>query len=251
MKRVVPAAMAICALAGWSLTGCTAEANSPVETVTVFAASSLTDTFTQIADDYEAEHPGVSIRLSFAGSSDLATQIVEGAPADVFASADQAQMQGVADSGLTAAAPVTFATNVPAIAVPPDNPAGIETFADLANPAVATVACAPQVPCGVAEQKLEQATGIHIAPVSEESSVTDVLGKVTTGQADAGVVYVTDVVRAGAAVLGVTIAGADVATTSYPIAALAGSSPAAQDFVDYVAGASAAVVLTSAGFGTP
>ena len=246
------AASALVALAGVALAGCAATSESPApETVTVFAAASLTHTFTQIADDFEAAHPGVSIRLSFAGSSDLATQIVEGAPADVFASADQAQMQTVADAGLSAAAPVTFATNVPAIAVPADNPAGIESFADLANPDVATVVCAPQVPCGAVEQALERATGVDIEPVSEESSVTDVLGKVTSGQADAGVVYVTDIARAGASVLGIAIPGADVATTSYPMAAIAGSSPTAQAFVDYVAGAQASAVFTAAGFGAP
>jgi len=243
---------ALTVMALWVLTGCATASDTPQsETVTVFAAASLTDTFTQIADDFEADHPDVSIRLSFAGSSDLATQIVEGAPADVFASADEAQMQNVADAGLTAAAPITFATNVPAIVVPADNPAGIESFADLANPDVATVVCAPQVPCGVAEQIIERVTGVSLSPVSEESSVTDVLGKVTSGQADAGIVYVTDVARAGSPVIGIAIQGADAALTTYPIALLAGAGTTAQKFVDYVAGSQAAAVFADAGFGAP
>nr|WP_062211963.1 molybdate ABC transporter substrate-binding protein [Demequina oxidasica] len=247
------------------LAGCTANgdaARSPATasaagtdlngTVTVFAAASLTDTFTQIADAFEAEHPGVTVALSFGGSSDLATQIVEGAPADVFASANEAQMEVVTDAEL-AGAPVTFATNVLTVAVPADNPALVTSFADLGNVAVTTVVCAPQVPCGAATRKLENDLGVDIPAVSEENNVTDVLGKVRSGQADAGVVYVTDIARAGGDLAAVPIVGADAAINACPIAPLtdAHNPTAATAFVSYVTGTKGQAVLADAGFGTP
>ncbi|WP_061965691.1 molybdate ABC transporter substrate-binding protein [Demequina aurantiaca] len=245
------------ALACTALSACSPNADSTAsghngsETITVFAAASLTEPFAQIAENFEDENPALAVTMSFAGSADLATQIVEGAPADVFASANEAQMQSVVDAGLTAAPPVIFATNEPTIVVPADNPAAVSSFADLANPEVATVVCAPQVPCGAAELAVETATGVDVAPVSEESSVTDVLGKVTSGQADAGIVYVTDVARAGAAVIGIPIDGADAAVTSYPIASVTDADPGAQAFVDYVTSPAGQAVLADAGFGTP
>lgn len=243
-----------------ALTGCggspspataSAAGSTTHETVIVYAAASLVEVFTEIADGFESQNPGFTVKLSFAGSADLASQIIEGAPADVLASADQSQMRTVSDAGLTASAPIPFATNVPTIVVPADNPARVASFADLANPDVATVVCAPQVPCGAAELAVERATGVDVSPVSEESSVTEVLGKVTSGQADAGVVYVTDAARAGDAVVGIDIAGADAARTTYPIAPIAGAGPASQAFVDYVAGPAGQSVLAAAGFGAP
>lgn len=222
--------------------------------ITVFAAASLKASFTELADEFEAAHPGVTVELSFAGSSDLVTQITEGAPADVFASADEKNMAKLTDAGLVEkAAPVDFATNVLTIAVPPGNPGGVQAFADLADPGVATVVCAAQVPCGAAAATLETATGVTIPAVSEESSVTDVLGKVTSGEADAGLVYVTDVVAAGDAVEGIDIAEADEAVNTYPIAPVAGSQnpAAAAAFVALVTGSAGRDVLSAAGFGAP
>lgn len=221
--------------------------------VTVYAAASLTETFTQMGEDFEAAHPGVTITFSFAGSSDLATQIVEGAPADVFASANQSQMDVIDDASLTASTPVTFATNVLTIVTPLDNPAGVDSFDDLASADVTTVVCAPQVPCGAATVTLEEAFGVDIPAVSEESSVTDVLGKVSNGQADAGLVYVTDATTAGDTVLAVPIDGTEAATNTYPIASVAGSSvpDAAAAFVDYVTGTQGQAILAAAGFGAP
>ncbi|WP_291045530.1 molybdate ABC transporter substrate-binding protein [Herbiconiux sp.] len=220
--------------------------------ITVFAAASLKGTFTELADEFEAEHPGVSVELVFAGSSDLVTQITEGAPADVFASADERNMAKLVDEALiTPDAPVDFATNVLQIAVPPTNPQGVETLADLAAAGVATVVCAPQVPCGAATAAVESAAGIDIAPVSEESSVTDVLGKVTSGEADAGLVYVTDVTAAGDAVRGIAFPESAEAVNVYPIAPVAdGRNPeVAVAFIDFVTGSRGRAVLGAAGFG--
>nr|WP_244274811.1 molybdate ABC transporter substrate-binding protein [Rathayibacter oskolensis] len=237
-----------------ALAGCAqAEPGSESTTVTVFAAASLTSVFTEIADDYEAAHPGTSVELSFAGSSDLATQIENGAPADVFASADTTTMARVTEAGLTAAEPVAFATNVLEIVVPPGNPAGVASLADLAREGVATVVCAPQVPCGAATAAVTAAAGVQLAPVSEESSVTDVLGKVRSGEADAGLVYVTDVLAAGDAVEGVPTPEAAAAVNTYPIAPLTGSADpeAARAFAAYVESAEGRAVLEAAGFGAP
>ncbi|WP_434993993.1 molybdate ABC transporter substrate-binding protein [Arthrobacter sp. Ld5] len=219
--------------------------------ITVFAAASLTAPFTDLAAQFEEAYPGTEVRLTFAGSSDLATQIGEGAPADVFASADAATMTRVAD--LLAGEPVAVATNTLQLAVPPDNPAGIASLADAARPGVRTVLCAPQVPCGAAAARVGEAAGVDLEPVSEESSVTDVLGKVTSGEADAGLVYVTDVRAAGDAVRGIAVPEAAGVPTTYPIAALADSAdaPTAQEFVDFAAGPSGRSVLEAAGFGAP
>ncbi|NQX26955.1 molybdate ABC transporter substrate-binding protein [Microbacteriaceae bacterium VKM Ac-2854] len=221
--------------------------------ITVFAAASLKATFTELATEFEAANPGVTVELNFAGSSDLVTQITNGAPADVFASADEKNMAKLTDAGLITATPVDFATNVLEIAVPPSNPANITSFADLAKEGVKTVICAAQVPCGAATATVETATSVDIQPVSEESSVTDVLGKVTSGEADAGLVYVTDVAAAGDAVKGIEFAESSEAVNTYPIAPVdASANPeAAAAFADFVTSDAGLAVLAAAGFGTP
>jgi molybdate transport system substrate-binding protein len=234
----------------------TATATAPAleGSITVFAAASLKQTFTDLAEQFEAENPGTAVELTFAGSSDLVTQIIEGAPADVFASADEKNMAKLVDGDLIdASAPVDFATNVLEIAVPPSNPAGIATFADLAAPGVKLVVCAPQVPCGSATVAVEQAAGVTLAPVSEESSVTDVLGKVASGEADAGLVYVTDVAAAGDSVKGIEFPESSGVVNTYPIAVVKDSKTAdvAKAFVDFVTGKVGRGVLADAGFGTP
>jgi molybdate transport system substrate-binding protein len=218
--------------------------------ITVFAAASLKKTFTRIGADFEKAHPGAKVTFSFAGSSDLAAQIQQGAPADVFASADTENMDKVTADSLTAAPPVVFASNTLEIAVPTGNPAHIASLADLAKPGVKVVLCAPAVPCGSATAKVEQAAGVDIKPVSEEQSVTDVLGKVTAGEADAGVVYVTDVKGAAGGVQGITFAQSSAAVNSYPIAALEASrNPALADaFVRAVTRDAGQQVLAAAGF---
>jgi molybdate transport system substrate-binding protein len=221
--------------------------------ITVFAAASLREPFTELAEQFEAAHGGAGVTLTFAGSADLVTQITEGAPADVLASADHRTMDRVGSEGLLAADAVDFATNTLQLAVPPDNPAGIASLADAARDGVRTVICAEQVPCGAATRRVAEAAGVELRPVSEETSVTDVLGKVTSGEADAGLVYVTDVLAAGDAVLGIALPQAASAATTYPIATLSTSEEqeTARAFVEFVTGGRGRAVLGAAGFGAP
>ncbi len=230
-----------------------ASADTVDGTVTVFAAASLTSSFTALGKAFESVHPGAKVTFSFAGSSDLVSQLTEGAPADVFASADEANMAKAVTAKLADGKPVDFATNVLAIAVPPGNPAKITGFADLAKPGVKTVVCAPQVPCGAATAKVEASSGVTLTPVSQESSVTDVLGKVESGEADAGIVYVTDVKGAGSKVASVAFPEASGVVNTYPIVAVTGAPnpKGAAAFVDFVTGGKGRAVLAAAGFGAP
>lgn len=222
-------------------------------TLTVFAAASLKNPFTTLGHQFEAAHAGTTVTFTFAGSADLVTQLQQGAPADVFASADTKNMDKVTAADLVAGTPVTFASNTLEIAVPPDNPAGIKAFSDLSKPGVKLVVCAPEVPCGAATAKIEAATGTTLKPVSEESAVTDVLTKVQSGEADAGLVYVTDVRGAGGRVQGVTFPESAQAVNVYPIAPLTASRNAglARQFTELVAGSPGQRVLADAGFGKP
>ncbi|WP_062521201.1 molybdate ABC transporter substrate-binding protein [Demequina silvatica] len=219
-------------------------------TLWVLAAASLTEVLEEIAEGFEADHPGVDVVGNYAGSSDLAAQLLEGAPADVFISADEANMDKV--EGLVAGTPTVVATNTLTIVVPEGNRAGVAGLADLADDAVVTVVCAPQVPCGAATAALAAGAGVTLSPASEEQNVTDVLGKVSAGQADAGIVYVTDVAR-GYGVEAVPIDGAGSVVNRYPAAALTrAAQPAlAQEFVAYLGGPEAQAVLAAAGFGAP
>jgi len=222
-------------------------------TLTVFAAASLTKTFTEIGKEFESQHDGVHVEFSFGGSSDLVSQIQQGAPADVFASADEANMEKLTGDDLEAGDPVDFASNTLEIATPPGNPAAIASFADLGKDGVNVVVCAPEVPCGAAAVKAEQATGVTINPVSEEQSVTDVLAKVSSGEADAGLVYVTDVAAAGDSVEGVTFPESSAIVNTYPIVALKDSKNAdlAQEFLDLVTSDKGQSILEEAGFAKP
>ncbi|WP_461190436.1 molybdate ABC transporter substrate-binding protein [Arthrobacter sp. Z4-13] len=220
--------------------------------LTVFAAASLKASFTELARTFEARHPGTTVTLSFAGSADLATQINQGAPTDVFASADTRNMGKLQEAGLVDGEPQVFATNTLAIAVPPGNPAGIRSFADLAKSGIRLVQCAQQVPCGTAVAAIEQQTGTELNPVSEENSVTDVLGKVISGEADAGLVYVTDVQSAAGKVEEVPFPEAAGAVNSYPAAVLSGSrnSKDARAFLELLSSPEGQQVLAAAGFGS-
>lgn len=234
-----------------ALSGCAAEPDSTDRTVTVFAAASLRAPFTEIGEQFERDHPGTSVEFSFAGSSDLVTQLTQGARADVFASADIRNMDRAAEAGLLAGAPADFATNTLTIAVAPGNPMGIRSLRDLTASGTSVVVCAPQVPCGGATTAVERAAGVDLRPVSEESSVTDVLNKVTSGQADAGLVYVTDARGAGDRVTAVDFPEAAGAVNTYPIAVLEGATDAAKDFVSTVTGDMGQTVLREAGFHSP
>jgi len=256
-------AASVAVLLAVALAGCSSESSGssasrgagsggPTGTITVLAASSLTETFTTLGEQFEAAHPGTTVTLSFAASSALATQITSGAPADLFASASTATMDRVVQAG-AATSPTPFAVNTMEIAVPPSNPGGVDALADLADPAVKVAVCQPQVPCGVAAAKVFSNAGITVQPVTLEPDVKSVLSKVTLGEVDAGVVYVTDVKAAGTTVAGVPVPADVNATTTYPIAALTGSKnqALAQQFVDYVLSGAGASVLSAAGFGTP
>jgi len=219
----------------------------------VFAAASLKTAFTAIGEQFKTDNPGASVEFSFAGSSDLVTQLTQGAPADVFASADTKNMDKAATADLLSGPPVNFASNTLTIAVAPGNPKGIRSFQDLTKPGVSVVVCAPQVPCGSATTKVEAATKVTLAPVSEESSVTDVLGKVSSGQADAGLVYVTDIHSAGDKVDEVAFPEAAQAVNTYPIAVLRESTNTelARKFVDSVTGEAGQKALATQGFARP
>ncbi|MGX5717309.1 molybdate ABC transporter substrate-binding protein [Arthrobacter sp. MAHUQ-56] len=249
---LLPAMLTGCAPAGGTTAGADERAGAkPAGTITVFAAASLKGTFTELAHTFEAANPGTSVTLSFAGSSDLAGQIRQGAPADVFASADTANMQKLQDAGLADGTPRNFATNTLAIAVPPGNPAGIASLQDLARPGVKLVTCARPVPCGAAAAMVAEAAGLELRPVSEENAVTDVLGKVTSAEADAGLVYATDIKAAGANVSGIGFPESQGAVNTYPIVATTTSrnKATAQAFLDLVTGAEGKKVLAGAGFG--
>lgn len=246
---------AIGMLTALTLAGCGSEPADSDDTTTlmVFAAASLRATFTELGNQFATDNPGTEVEFSFAGSSDLVTQLTQGAEADVFASADTRNMDKAVQADLVAGDPVEFATNVLTIAVAPGNPLNITSFQDLANPDLDVVVCAPPVPCGGATKRVEQATGVTLDPVSEESSVTDVLNKVTTGQADAGLVYTTDADGAGDKVTAVPFPESAEAVNTYPIAVLEQSEhqDLARRFIDLVTGEHGQKVLEAAGFGTP
>jgi molybdate transport system substrate-binding protein len=253
---------AVAAVVGIAVTGCgrSDEASSPTSSsgaadgkLIVFAAASLKKTFTEIGEQFKTDNPGSDVEFSFAGSSDLVTQLTQGAPADVFASADTKNMDKAAKADLLVGEPVNFASNTLTIVTPPGNPKKVVSFADLAQPGLSVVVCAPQVPCGSATEKIEKATGVQLNPVSEESQVTDVLGKVTSGEADAGLVYVTDAQGAGDKVTAVNFAESADAVNTYPIAVLEQSKQQelAGKFVDLVTGEAGQKVLNAAGFANP
>jgi molybdate transport system substrate-binding protein len=227
--------------------------SSDSEEIMVFAAASLKKTFTEIGEQFKTDNPGVSVEFNFAGSSDLVTQLTQGAQADVFASADTKSMDKAAAADLLDGKPVNFASNTLTIAVVPGNPQQIKSFHDLTKPGLNVVVCAPPVPCGSATQKVEEATGVKLAPVSEESSVGDVLNKVTTGEADAGLVYVTDAMGAGDKVTAVAFPEAAGAVNTYPIAALktAKNPGLARRFIAAVKGDAGQKTFSVAGFAKP
>jgi molybdate transport system substrate-binding protein len=222
-------------------------------TLNVFAAASLTDVFAELGDQLMADNPDLDIQFNFAGSSALATQITQGAPADVFASANQAQMTAVTDAGLQAGDPELFAENVLEIAVPADNPGNVTGLADFANPDLTLAICAPAVPCGVAAEQVFEAAGINAVPDTEEEDVRAALTKVELGEVDAALVYASDVASAGGAVQGIEFPEAEEAVNEYPVCTLASATnpDAAQAFVDLVLSDEGQQALQGAGFRAP
>ncbi len=249
-RRAVAAA--VLALTVLAACGTSTDASSGTPTLTVYAASSLTATFTDLAADFEADHEEVEVELSFGGSADLVAQVQQGAPADVVATADTATMDRLASEDLIEE-PVVFASNRLEIAVPPGNPAGVRSLQDLAEPGLNLVVCAPEVPCGASTTQVAEVGGVTLSPVSEEQSVADVLGKVVSGEADAGLVYVTDVLAAGDEVQGVQFPESADVVNAYPVAVVTETDHEglAAEFVTLVTGERGREVLSAAGFGRP
>ena len=263
MRRfaVIAAGLAAVAVAGCSSSGGSGGSSSSASgspsaasagTITVFAAASLMGTFTQLGKQFEAAHPGDTVKFSFGPSSGLATQITSGAPADAFASAAPANMDTVVQAG-DASNPQNFAKNTMEVAVPPKNPGKVKSVNDLAKKSVKVALCQPQVPCGVVAAEVFKNAGIKVKPVTLQPDVKSVLTQVELGSVDAGMVYVTDVMAAGTKVKGVTISDKDNASTLYPIATISDSKhkSIAQSFVAYVLSPAGQQVLTAAGFQKP
>lgn len=218
--------------------------------ITVDAASSLTEAFDSLKATFEKDHPGTTITISYGASSDFATQISQGAPADVFAAASTSSMEAVGSAAIN---PIDFVTNTLEIAVPPGNPAGIHSIADLAESGVKVAVCDPAVPCGTVAQDVFKNAGVDVHPAASLADVKSTLAAVESGEVDAGVVYVTDVRAAGGKVDGVPIPADVNSTTTYPIAVLKGAknSALARAWVDYVRSPAGQRMLTADGFGKP
>jgi molybdate transport system substrate-binding protein len=221
--------------------------------ITVFAAASLTDAFEEIGEAFTAANPDADVTFSFAGSSDLVAQLDEGAPADVFASADQDNMAKLTAVAGNAEEPEVFATNLLAIITATGNPLGITGVADLADPDLVVVTCAAEVPCGAYAQQVFDNAGVTVTPKSYEENVRGVVNKVTLGEADAGIVYATDVLAAGDQASGVEIPAKVNVVARYPVVttAEAGNPEAAEAFVDFVLGADGQEILAGYGFTGP
>ena len=220
--------------------------------VTVFAAASLQDAFQELATSFEAAHAGVHITFDFQGSQDLVTALDGGSPADVLATANNSTMTDAANKGLVGEQ-TEFATNVLTLIVPAGNPAGVTGINDGSLDNADLVICAPEVPCGEATAKLADELGVTLNPVSEEQKVTDVRGKVESGEAQAGIVYTTDAAKSGSKVEPIALPANSV-INHYPIALTksAGNPQAAQAFIDYVLSPEGQKVLQDTyGFGAP
>jgi len=229
---------------------CGSTTDPSADSATVFAAASLTDAFTELGDAFLLERPGADLTFSFGSSADLARQIVEGAPVDVFASADLTNMAKVVDAGPASSDPRVFATNRAEIVVAPGNPLDITGLDDLTRDDLVVVVCAPEVPCGTYASEVFDNAGVEITPASYEANVKAVVTKVTLGEADAGIVYATDVLAAGNAVSGVEIPSGINVIAEYPVVAVSDNG-VAQAFIDFVTGAGGQRILASNGFGAP
>jgi molybdate transport system substrate-binding protein len=222
-------------------------------TLTVLAASSLTEAFTTLEAQYESQHPDIKVVFSFDSSATLAAQVTQGAPADVLATADEDTMKTVTNADDTAGPPQIFTTNTMVIVTPPDNPAGVTEVSDLASPSVKVSLCDESAPCGSAATDLLTLDHVDVTPVSFEPDVKSVLTKVTLGEVDAGIVYASDAKTAGNNVTVVPITNADQVINAYPIVVLKDSSQpgAARAWVSLVRSSAGQQVLADDGFGAP
>lgn len=256
MRRgVLLATLTLITACGSATTGAAATTSAdPVSgVIDVFAAASLTAAFTAEGAAFHQAHPNATAQFEFAGSAALATQINQGAPADVFASADEANLQKVVSAGNNLGRPAAFATNQLEIVVGPGNPKGVRGLADLARPDLAVVLCAPAVPCGHYAQQALAAAATRVAPKSQEQDVNAVISKVELGEADAGIVYVTDVKAAGSKVSGVPIPAGQNVVATYPVVTVkGGSNPAGgQAFIDFLLSPAGERILARYGFAKP
>ena len=259
MRRFARVLAAVTALFGVGTASCADDAaEKPGATggggdILVFAAASLTAAFTELGDAFMVEHPDANVTFNFASSSDLVTQIGEGAPADVYASADLSNMAKLTDAGNNATEPVVFATNLLSIIVAPGNPKGITGVTDLTNEDLIVVVCASEVPCGKYAAQIFENAGVTVTPKSLEENVKAVVSKVTLGEADAGIVYETDVLAAGDDADAVAIPAAINVLAQYPIAVTRGAANAAgaQAFIDFVVSEQGQMILSSYGFHAP
>jgi len=231
-----------------TLTACSDDSKSTSK-LTIFAASSLTESFGQLEKAYEKEHPDVDVVISYGSSTELADQVAQGAPADVIATADANSISNVDDAGLLEAAPEQFTSNTLSIVTPADNPAGVTGVDDLNK--VDFVACDPAAPCGAAAKEFLSKAGITTDPVSLEADVKSVLSKVTLGEADAGIVYVTDTITARDKVAAVDIPAELNVVNPYFLAAVKDSAEPelAADWIALVISQAGQDVLADAGFG--
>ena len=238
---------------GWGMPASAADSAASKQSLTVLAGASLTEAFKQIGSAFEQAHPGLTVVFSFAASSTLATQISEGAPADVFASADESNMQKVVDAGEVSGAPRIFATNQLTIVVPKGNPKRIESLADLSRNGVTVALAAPEVPAGKYAAQVFAKAAVTAPKASQEVDVRAVLSKVAMDEADAGIVYVSDIRAAANKVEAVAIPEQYNVVARYPITTLkhAGSAEYATAFVNFVTSPPGQTILEEFGFRAP
>ena len=250
MKRILATVAAFALLAACSSSGGAAKGGRLSGPLTVDAAASLTEAFTALKASFEKAHPGTSVTLNFGASSELATQIQQGKPADVFASASTKNMTQLGSLALT---PTDFAKNRAEIAVPPGNPGKIAGVADLGISGLKIALCDAAVPCGVVARQVLASAKIDVSPAASLPDVKSTLAAVESGEVDAGVVYVTDVRAAAGKVTGIEIPAAVNASTTYPIATLkeAKNPSLAKAWVDYVRSPAGRKVLQADGFAVP
>lgn len=251
LGSLVPRLLAAVSL-GLVATACGDDASTDTASgdIVVFAAASLTEAFTELGDAFTAEFPDATVTFNFAASSQLVTQIIEGAPADVYASADWSNMAKLTDADAAQGEPVVFADNLSEIIVAPGNPLGITDITDLANDELILVTCAPAVPCGTYATQIFENAGITATPDSFEENVKSVVTKVTLGEADAGIAYATDIIATGDDAEGVEIPTELNVVAEYPIVLTteATNPDGGQAFVDFVLGDTGQAILADYGF---
>lgn len=249
--RVALVVASVLVAACGSSSGNASTSSTPLSgTINVFAAASLTDAFNALGTSFQGANSGVTMKFNFAGTPTLITQIEQGAPADVFASADTTNMDRLKGDGFAAGIPQMFARNKLEIVVAPGNPKGIAGLADLAKPGVIYITEAPTVPAGKYALQALKMAGVTVTPKSLETDVKSVVSKIELGEADAGIVYTTDVTAAGSKVSGIPIPDADNVIATYPIVRVKATTNAAgaDAFIAYVLSATGRAKLQSFGF---